>query len=168
MDCFFWFDTITIHLLYCFVCFDFNVPVSNFSAMSAMSGRVFLGWTSTKQWIKNKLLKMHVIVMFWSYARGKCTNMMHVQNFVHFTCSTPFTLCILEPPKWVLLQAVKTYMKCHITWHFIRVYSVCSAKTIVRQIMQYLKKYITNTPRYIQWTIPILFYQTRRKNLLVY
>ena len=36
-----------------------------------------------------------------------------------------FTLCIRETPKWVLLQTVKTQMKCSIMLHFIWVYTVC-------------------------------------------
>ena len=35
------------------------------------------------------------------------------------------TICIGETPKWVLLETVKTQMKCHILRHFIRVYTVC-------------------------------------------
>ena len=35
------------------------------------------------------------------------------------------TLCILETPKRVLLQIVKTLMKCSIMLHFIRVCTVC-------------------------------------------
>ena len=38
------------------------------------------------------------------------------------------TLCILEAPKWVLLQTVKTQMKSSIMLHFIRVYTVCKDK----------------------------------------
>ena len=34
------------------------------------------------------------------------------------------TLCILETPKRVLLQTVKTQMKCSIMLHFIRVFVV--------------------------------------------
>ena len=36
-------------------------------------------------------------------------------------------------PKWVLLQTVKTHMKCRIMWHFIMVYTVCYGKMISRQ-----------------------------------
>ena len=35
------------------------------------------------------------------------------------------TLCVRESPKQVLLQTVKTQMKCSIMLHFIRVYTVC-------------------------------------------
>ena len=38
------------------------------------------------------------------------------------------TLCILETPKQVLLQIVKTEMKYSIMLHFIRVYTGCTGK----------------------------------------
>ena len=38
------------------------------------------------------------------------------------------TLCTRETPKRVLLQTVKTQMKCRIMRHFIRVYMVCYDK----------------------------------------
>ena len=41
---------------------------------------------------------------------------------------SPLTLCIRETPKRVLLQTVKTQMKCSIMLHFIRVYTVWKAK----------------------------------------
>ena len=37
-------------------------------------------------------------------------------------------LCTWETPKRVLLQTVKTPMKCRIMRHFIRVYTVCKGK----------------------------------------
>ena len=37
-------------------------------------------------------------------------------------------LCIQKIPKQVLLQTVKTQMKCHIMRHFIRVYTVSYGK----------------------------------------
>ena len=33
--------------------------------------------------------------------------------------------------------------------------------------IEYLKKKLPDTPRYVQWTIPSLLYQARRKNPLV-
>ena len=33
-----------------------------------------------------------------------------------------------ETPKRVLLQTVKTQMKCHIMRHFIKIYTVCKGK----------------------------------------
>ena len=38
------------------------------------------------------------------------------------------TLCIRETPNQVLLQTVKTQMKCSIMLHFIRVYTVYKGK----------------------------------------
>ena len=38
------------------------------------------------------------------------------------------TLCIRETPKRVLLQTVKTQMKCSKMLHFIRVCTVCNGK----------------------------------------
>ena len=38
------------------------------------------------------------------------------------------TLCIWETPKRVLLQTVKTHMKCSIMPHFIRVYTFVKVK----------------------------------------
>ena len=55
------------------------------------------------------------------------------------------TLCIRETPKWVLLQTVRTQMKCHILRHFIRVHTVCMGKKIFRQKNTILKK-ISPTP----------------------
>ena len=45
----------------------------------------------------------------------------------------PLTLCIQKNPKQVLLQTMKTKMKCSIMLHFISVYSVCKGKKILRQ-----------------------------------
>ena len=39
----------------------------------------------------------------------------------------------MKPPKQVLLQTVKTQMKCNIMLHFIMVYTVCKGKKILRQ-----------------------------------
>ena len=43
------------------------------------------------------------------------------------------TLCIQETPKQVLLLTVKTWMKCSIILHFIRIYTVCKGKKDLRQ-----------------------------------
>ena len=40
----------------------------------------------------------------------------------------PLTLCNRQFPKPVLLQTVKTQMKCSRMLHFIRVYTVCEGK----------------------------------------
>ena len=45
--------------------------------------------------------------------------------YVVYTAQVYLTLCILETPKRVLWQAVKTQMKCSIMLHFIRVFTVC-------------------------------------------
>ena len=50
------------------------------------------------------------------------------------------TLCIRETPKRVLLQTVKTQMKCSISsimLHFIRVYNVCKGKKRSSDKIQY-------------------------------
>ena len=58
-----------------------------------------------------------------------------------------FTLCIRETPKRVLLQAMKTLMKCSIMLHFIRVYTVCKGKKISSgKIIQYFFKIISQHP----------------------
>ena len=95
-----------------------------------------------------------------------------VRYFRTFTVSRALilTLCISEPPKRVLLQTVKTQMKCSIMWHIIRFYIVCKDKKSSDKRIQYIFLDYTLTPldTYIQWTIPNLLYQTRRKNPLVY
>ena len=79
------------------------------------------------------------------------------------------TLCILETPKWVILQTVKAQIKCSIMFHFIRVYTTKVKKRssdIKKLLKKNYKKYYT--PRYIQWITQSLLYQTRRKNPPVY
>ena len=49
---------------------------------------------------------------------------LHV-SYENGTYRAYVTLCILEATKRVLLQTVKTQMKCRILRHFIRVYTVC-------------------------------------------
>ena len=93
------------------------------------------------------------------------------KNDINLICETKtLTLCIRETPKRVLFQTVNTQMKCSIMLHFIRVNTVKVKKDLqTDKIIQYLKKnIIPDAPRYVQWTIPNLLYQTRRKNLLVY
>ena len=88
-----------------------------------------------------------------------------------YLCSTKLnlTLCILETPEQVLLQTVKIQMKCSIMLHFIRVFTVCKGKKDL-QTKEYniFVKIITDTPRYVHWTISSSLYQTSRKNPLVY
>ena len=57
------------------------------------------------------------------------------------------TLCIGEAHKRVLLQTVKTRMKCHIMRHFTRVYTVCKGKKISSdKRIQYFLEIITRHP----------------------
>ena len=44
-----------------------------------------------------------------------------------------YNLCILESPKWLLWPTVKTQMKCHRMWHFIRVCTVCKDKKYIQR-----------------------------------
>ena len=66
-------------------------------------------------------------------------------------------------PKRILLQSVKTQMKCN-----IMVYTVCKGKEDVQTKEYLIKKLKPDTPRFVKWTIPSLMYQTKRKNPLVY
>ena len=82
-------------------------------------------------WLRNKKL----IFNFALLSRGlagfalieKCSMKIHVVPFCsHWKALVyPLTLCIQEAPKQVLVQIVKTQMKCSIMLHFIRVYTVC-------------------------------------------
>ena len=80
------------------------------------------------------------------------------------------TLCILVTPKCVLWQTVKTQMKCCIMQHFIRVYTVCYDKNNLQQkkYIFYLGIIVPDLSIYIQWTIPSLLNQTKKKNPLGY
>ena len=79
-------------------------------------------------------------------------------------------LCICFNP----LYTENPYKRCrpkempHIMWHFIRVYTVCKGKKDLQTKTQYFFKLQPDTPKYVQWTIPSLMYQARRKNPLVY
>ena len=59
-------------------------------------------------------------------------------------------------------------MKSSIMLHFIRVYTVCKGQKDVQTKNTIFLKIIIWHPWYVQWTIPSLLYQTRRKNSLVY
>ena len=53
--------------------------------------------------------------------------------------------------------------------HFIRVYTVCKGKKDLQTKNTIFFLFLQpDIPRYVQWTIPSLLYQTRRKNSLVY
>ena len=54
--------------------------------------------------------------------KPKYTSKASVYNSCILTLYVPVT------PKCVLRQSVKTQMKCHIMWHFIRTYTVCKEK----------------------------------------
>ena len=58
------------------------------------------------------------------------------------------TLCVLKTLKLVLWQTVKTQMKCHIMWHFIRVCTVCEDKIDLQR-----KKYniLLDTPKKMKY-----------------
>ena len=51
------------------------------------------------------------------------------------------TFCIWKTHKQVLWQTVKTQIKCHILWHFIRFYTVCFGKDNLqgRQMKEFIK-----------------------------
>ena len=54
-----------------------------------------------------------------------CYNFVYTDSFVVENQNPVLLiLCILETPKQVFLQTVKTQMKCRIMGHFIRVYTV--------------------------------------------
>ena len=51
-----------------------------------------------------------------------------IERYAKTSLACSLNLCIGETPKKVLLQTVKTQMKCRLVWHFIRVYTVCKGK----------------------------------------
>ena len=59
-------------------------------------------------------------------------------------------------------------MKCRIMRHFIRVCTVCKGKKDLQTKNTIFFLLLPDTPRYVQWTIQNLLYQTRGKNPLVY
>ena len=65
----------------------------------------------------------------------------------------------------VLLQTVKTQMKCSIMLHFIRVYTVCKGKKDLqtKEYNIFVLKIIIWHPRKVQWTIPTLLYISNQK-----
>ena len=92
-----------------------------------------------------------------------------IRVYIMFQCGNDnsLTLCIRETPKWVLLQTVKTHMKCSML-HFIRVYTVCKGIKDFQTKEYNILLIVTWHPRYVEWTIPSLLYQSRRKNLLIH
>ena len=71
------------------------------------------------------------------------------------------TLCIRETPNQVLLQTVMLHFIGSTL--FVKLKKICRQKNAI-----FFKKLYPDTPKYVQWTIPSLLYQTRRKNPLVY
>ena len=61
-----------------------------------------------------------------------------IWTFGHFTA---LALCMGGTPKRVLLQTVKTQMKCRIMRHFIRVNTVCYGKNDLQTKIQYFLRY---------------------------
>ena len=86
--------------------------------------------------------------------------------------NSALTFYTREIPKCVLLQTVKTQIKCSIMLHFIRVYTVCKGKKRSSDIQIHIIFLIINyngTPQGMKIGLsPSLLYQTRRKNPLVY
>ena len=68
----------------------------------------------------------NVETAFKTLLQGKCVD-LHNDEFLLIPVIY-LTLCILETPKRILLQTVKTQMKCSIVLHFIRVHTVCKCK----------------------------------------
>ena len=66
--------------------------------------------------------------------KEKCQKVKVLVPIISPMISEYLTLCILETPKRVLLQTVKTQMKSSIMLHFIRVYTVCKGKKDLQAI----------------------------------
>ena len=75
----------------------------------------------TKKYLDFNLLR--ISPEFLTY-QDKLLPSIPLINFFH----NIFNFVFGETPKRVLLQTVKTQMKCSIMLHFIRVYTVCKAK----------------------------------------
>ena len=88
-----------------------------------ISERLWMGGKESKQ--TNKIFSAH-----FSIPNIK-TDRMCDSGYLFLTLDgNSITLCIQETPKWVLLQTVKTQMKCSIMLHFIRVYTVSTGKIL--------------------------------------
>ena len=59
--------------------------------------------------LRNKQLENYLTLCMQESLKGTFTNSEDPDEMRNY-----FTLCIQETPKWVLLQTVKTQMKCHI------------------------------------------------------
>ena len=100
----------------CVLCLFFTVLwVGLWSVIVAFPGHTHLGFLSDTRNIGTLLGP----IVSWCYRV--------------FGPSLFLTLCIRETPKQLLLQTVKTQVKCSIMLHFISVYTVCMVKKIFRQ-----------------------------------
>ena len=81
----------------------------------------------------------HDMVVLGSYWEGTNLKLVlyieYARRYVEENCVFifVFTLCNQETPKQVILQTVKTQMKCSIMLHLIRVYLFVKVKKIFRQ-----------------------------------
>ena len=80
------------------------------------------------------------------------------------------TLCTWEAPKGVLLQTVKSQMKCSMMLNFIWDITVCKGKKVLRQKIQYffLKYDVTPLDMYIGLSQVYCIKLERGDNPLVY
>ena len=69
-------------------------------------------------------------------------------------------VCIRETPKRVILQIVKTLMKCRMMRHFIIATLFVYVKLDLRKV--FFKNYNLTCLDNIKWTMPSLLYQTSR------
>ena len=70
-------------------------------------------------WLRNKKNNFQLRTLVW----GPVSLSHSYKNMKSFSpCITP---CFWKTPKRLLLQTVKTQMKCSIMLHFIRVYTFC-------------------------------------------
>ena len=70
-------------------------------------------------WLRNKKYNFQLCTLIL----GPVSLSLSYKNMKSFSpCITP---CFWKTPKRLLLQTVKTQMKCSIMLHFIRVYTVC-------------------------------------------
>ena len=94
----------------------------------AASSKVTLfnpGWQEiVPTWLKNCCLGGKASTQTNSY-NVHLETILSGSTLINSFLNKKLTLCIWETPKWVLLQIVKTQMKCRTMRHFIRVYTVC-------------------------------------------
>ena len=76
-------------------------------------------------------VQQHKFFCLWPFVKiiqGLASATIIVCIVTSLIAQVMLTLCIREIPKRVLLQTVKTQIKCSIMLHFIRVYTVCKGK----------------------------------------